>query len=387
MLHSENSYDYIFAGFGLSGMTLFHELSKRQGFTEKNVLILDLDEKDQNDRTWSFWAAHDHEYGHLAKKTWKKSSFIDQKGARINIDLQVYTYFTIEGLDFYKYIKEKIARFPNVEWKKECVAEVSRKGKVKTERSSYEGEIVFRSYFQKSDFKPSMAKYFLWQHFYGYIIKTKEEVFDDTRFTIMDYSRSDHKLTNFFYILPFKNNEALVEFTEFSQTVYSESEYIAKLEDYIAKELRIGDYEIQKVEFNAIPMTDFRLPKLVSPRLIQIGSLAGDLKPSSGYGFARTVANNKKLAQMIDKHAYNEKELQSSPTYHGFDAAVLYLMQTQRVHGGLIFASLFRKLGGDFVFRFLDEKCGPWELFKITLASPKKWQFVRFFILRFFGKA
>ncbi len=387
MLIPEKSYDYIFAGFGLSGMTLFHELSKQKDFAQKKVLILEPEQKIENDRTWSFWAADNHEYGHLAKKKWQKANFVDQKGITINLDLKDYSYFTIEGQTFYQFIHKQLAQWSNIEWRYEKIVNVLESGQVETDKACYNGNLVFRSYFQKSDFKPSMSKYFLWQHFYGYVIKTKSDVFDEKRFTIMDYGCSDKDLTNFFYILPFKSNEALVEFTEFSPNLYSEREYRAKLEDYISRKLQISDYEIQEVEYNAIPMTDFRLPKLVSSRLIQIGSLAGDIKPSSGYAFARTVANNKLLAEMIAKKLFDEKDLQSSSTYQGFDAAVLYLMQTQRLHGGLIFASLFRKLGGDFVFRFLDEKCGALELFRITLASPKKWQFVRFFILRFFGKA
>jgi len=387
MTETSPSYDYLFAGFGLAGMSLFYELSKQANFAQKKILIIEPNEKNENDRTWSFWAAKDFEFGHLAVKKWLDGRFIDQSGKVIELKLNEFNYYSIEGLSFYNFIKTKLAECPNVSWRKEKILSVQENGQVQTEKANYSSELVFRSYFQKSDFDPAMSKYFLWQHFYGYLITTPNTVFDDGQFTLMDFSQSDPDLTDFFYVLPINKNKALIEFTEFSQDLYSQEEYQEKLESYIKDALKITEYNIEQVEYNAIPMTDFNLPVFVSPKLINIGSLAGYVKPSTGYAFTRTIDYNKRLARMIATRNFDARQLQSSKTYQAFDAAVLYLIQHKRVHGGMIFASLFRKLGGDFVLRFLDEKCGPWELFKITVASPKKWQFVRFFILKFFRRA
>ena len=204
----------------------------------------------------------------------------------------------------------------------------------------------------------------------------------------MDYRYTDAHLTNFFYVLPYANNEALVEFTEFSGKIYSEAEYKKKLEDHISQNLGIDDYEIVLIEYNAIPMTDFQMRTVQSKNVINIGSLAGYLKPSSGYGFMRTIERNKKLAKsIISGEKLTEKSLNSSATYKAFDDAVLYLIATKRMHGASIFANLFKARGASFVFRFLDEKLNAWGLFLVTLSSPQKWQFVRYFILRFLGKA
>jgi lycopene beta-cyclase len=378
---STDKFDYIFAGFGLSGMSLLYELSKNKNFKEKSVLIIDRDTKESNDRTWSFWHNGENDFTHLAKKTWKNGWFYAQDGLEIALDLENYSYSTIEGIDFYNFVNKHLKRFSNIHRVYQDLVHVSDEGKVLTNEREYIGELVFKSYFDKLDFQKRNSNYFLWQHFFGYVIKTEKPAFDANRFVLMDYRFSDEKRTNFFYILPYSETEALVEFTEFSAHKYTESNYKEMLLNYIHEHLNITNYQIEQVEFNAIPMTDFQLKTVVSKHVINIGSMAGYVKPSSGYAFTRTLERNKKLAALIDANIpVNETQLNSSKTYKAFDNAVLYLMQTEKVHGGLIFSSLFERRSADFVFKFLDENANAFELFQIMLASPKKMEFIKYFI-------
>ncbi len=375
------NFDYIFAGFGLSGMSLLYELSKHEDFEHKKVLIIDRDKKDTNDRTWSFWHNTPHDFLHLAKKTWKNGWFYAQDGSEIALDLKTYNYSTIEGVDFYDFINKYLGQFSNIQRVYTDVRSVSDNGHVFTQDAEYNGRLVFRSYFDKGDFQKQKSNYFLWQHFYGYVLKTEKPFFDENRFVLMDYRFSDERRTNFFYILPYSPTEALVEFTEFSAHLYAQEEYKAKLEQYIHEHLNLEHYQINHVEFNAIPMTDFQMQTIVSENVINIGSLAGYVKPSSGYAFTRTLERNKNLAALIAKGTrLKEHHLNSTSTYKAFDNAVLYLMQNEKVHGGLIFSSLFDKLSADFVFKFLDEQANSIELFQIMLASPKKFEFIKYFI-------
>lgn len=379
-------FDYIFAGFGLSGMSLIYELSKHDDFHSKQILVIDSDLKNINDRTWSFWTNQKNDFVHLARKSWKKGLFFAPDQSKIPLKLRDYTYHTIEGIDLYNFIWDYLKQYKNVLRVQERIINIEEDGKVITTEKKYWGNLVFRSYFNKSDFNPGLSKYFLWQHFYGFVIKTPFDCFDSEEFTLMDYRKTDSKRTNFFYILPYSKNEALVEFTEFSAKLYSENEYRRMLEQHIKNDLNISQYSITQTEYNAIPMTDFQLNMFVSENVINIGSLAGYVKPSSGYAFTRTLERNKMLATMLkNNNKLDLDKLNSSSTYKAFDNAVLYLIQQEKVHGGLIFASLFKSLGGDFVFKFLDEKATPYELFKIMWSSPKKIEFIKYF-LRYRGK-
>jgi lycopene beta-cyclase len=230
------------------------------------------------------------------------------------------------------------------------------------------------------------SRYFLWQHFFGLRIRTKDKQFNSEEFVLMDYSQTHEKRTSFFYVLPFADNEALVEFTEFSNHQYTRKEYEALVQDYIRNTLGIDSYEIVEEELNAIPMTDFQVKTIASKNVINIGSLAGYVKPSSGYAFTRTVERNQILARQIHEgNPLSEKTLNSTKTYKAFDNAVLYLIATEKVHGGLIFSNLFKKLNAGFIYRFLDEKIGAFGLFQVMLSAPRKIEFIKFFI-KFRGK-
>jgi hypothetical protein len=213
-------FDYIFAGFGLSGMTLFYELSKDPDFAKKSVLIVDRDAKTQNDRTWSFWAEKDIEFQHLVKKQWKRGEFYAMSGEHIPLRFENHCYNTIEGADFYAFMNQFVSEFSNVQRIQADILSLSNAGILQTNRGDFSGKLVFRSFFDKSDFKPESARQFIWQHFYGYVIKNTDNQFDTDTFTFMDYRHTDAKLTNFLYVLPYTSNEALIEFTEFSPKLY-----------------------------------------------------------------------------------------------------------------------------------------------------------------------
>lgn len=379
-------YDYIFAGFGLSGMTLLNELLKNEDSRKKRILILDLDRKQSNDRTWSFWHKEDFEFANLAKKTWNQGVFKCIDGTQIIFNQEDYQYSTIQGIDFYKAMFDRFSNYQNLDFRWEKILKVSPEGIVHTEENTYTGGFVFNSFFLKEDFEKIKRNYFVWQHFFGVRIRTKEKIFNPQQFVLMDYSQTHEKRTNFFYVLPFSENEALVEFTEFSNHQYTHSQYDKLVRDYISETLKIEDYEVEEEELNAIPMTDYQIKTVLSHKVINIGSMAGYVKPSSGYAFTRTVERNKILAKhILENKSITENTLSSSKVYKAFDNAVLYLISTEKVHGGLIFGNMFQKMSAGFIYRFLDEKIGAIGLFKVMLSAPKKWEFIKYF-LKYRGK-
>jgi lycopene beta-cyclase len=142
-------FDYIFAGFGLSGMTLFYELSKDPDFRNKTVLIVDRDAKNQNDRTWSFWADAAIDFQHLVKKQWKRGDFYTMQGEHLPMDFGNFTYNTIEGADFYAFMNQYVEGFENVERLQTDIVSLNDAGELKTLSGDFKGEWVFRSYFDQ----------------------------------------------------------------------------------------------------------------------------------------------------------------------------------------------------------------------------------------------
>lgn len=377
------TYDYIFAGFGLSGMSLLVEMSRYPDFSKKKVLVVDVDDKKKDDRTWSFWSKEMYGLEAVVKKSWNKGYVLNRAGERIDLGLKSYQYHTLNGIDYYNYVRNQLQAFTNIEYVKEEINTAHPNGNVQTSTNHYEGGNVFVSYFKREDVKPQANTVFLWQHFKGWLIKAQPGTFQPNEFLMMDYRTSSQDRTNFFYVLPFDDATALIEFTEFSNDFYSQEAYDGKLKNYIQDILGIVDYEVQETEFNAIPMTDYLMENPVQGKLIHIGTLAGYIKASSGYAFTRTLEKNRRLAKLVMENKVIKKSLlQSSAKYVKFDRTMLDVMANRDVQGAEIFPALFQALGGEAMLDFLDERSTLWQELQVMMAVPERWKFVKSFMSR-----
>ncbi|HBS52631.1 MAG TPA: lycopene cyclase, partial [Flavobacterium sp.] len=48
-------YDYIFTGAGLSALMTVYKMVLSKKFQTKRILLIDVNAKQTNDRTWCFW--------------------------------------------------------------------------------------------------------------------------------------------------------------------------------------------------------------------------------------------------------------------------------------------------------------------------------------------
>lgn len=375
------NYDFIFAGFGLSGMSLLHEMSKYDGFENYQVLVIDMDKKQQNDRTWSFWSKELYGYESAVRKSWQTGFVIEESGKSIPLELKDYKYHTIRGIDFYNLIKKELANFSNITFIYDKIETVEKNGLVKCKKHQFKGKKVFKSYFLREEIPINLGNTFVWQHFKGWIIKTEQPAFNKDEFILMDYRDCSDDKTNFVYVLPYTNDTALIEFTEFSSDFYTEKEYNDKVRTYIQKYVTTENYEIIEEEFNAIPMTDHQFEGLIEGNIIKIGTIGGYVKASSGYCFTRTIEKNIRLAKAImEKEEITDETTQSPFRYAMYDSAMLNLLADGVLLGKNIFPSMFKTLKGDNVFKFLDERMNfPQEVWMMS-SVPKKWHFIKFFM-------
>jgi len=373
-----DNYDYIFSGFGLSGMTLLMEMRKHHGFSDLDILVLDKSTKIANDRTWSFWSDEDLEYLPLCAKSWKQSSIYRREGHKVPITFNDYTYYTVYGKDFYRYVFDTISSYDNVTFVHAEISSLESKTVTTADGTEYHGRNIINSAFDKSDIPTDKSDVFLWQHFYGWFISFEEEIIDDSEFVMMDYRKCDPDKTNFFYQLPFSNTDVLIEFTEFSNGEYTEEEVTPRIKNYISD--RYGDkkYKILHKEINAIPMTDYKRELVRSDGVINIGTIAGYVKASSGYAFTRTIEKNKILAQkLMQGTPISNRSSNAERVFSIFDRTLLRLMANNIVHGYEVNPPLFENQKGDFVIRFLQEKIPLFQLVKIVMPMPKKIHFVK----------
>ena len=254
-------YNYIFTGSGLSALMTVYEMILSENFNDKTILLVDENLKKTNDRTWCFWDDSARFEGIISKK-WEQALFANNRFER-NLDLKPYRYNMIRGLDFYNLVFELISKQKNIHFANQKIIsfeEFETNCVVKTETEQYSCNKIFNSIFNPTIVTQQTKYPLLQQHFIGWFIKTKEDVFNPNCATFMDFSVEQRGNTRFMYVLPTSRNEALIEYTLFSKDLLDKKEYEEEIEIYI-KKLNITEYQIVDKEQGNIPMTCFNFWK------------------------------------------------------------------------------------------------------------------------------
>ncbi|HSU49808.1 MAG TPA: lycopene cyclase family protein, partial [Segetibacter sp.] len=211
-------YDYIICGAGAAGLSLLMRFMQHSAFEEKKILVVDKAPKNKNDRTWCFWEKQPGVFEKIVHHQWQQvkfhSAFIDSL-----LDLTPYTYKMIRGIDFYNYVYSEASNHKNIEFlygNVQAVGNAGNEGMVVVDGEQYTARYVFNSIqFNKSAVPP--GKYYLLQHFKGFVIETEAKHFNPSQATLMDFRVSQSSGTSFVYVLPTSENKALVEYTLFSE--------------------------------------------------------------------------------------------------------------------------------------------------------------------------
>lgn len=388
--------DFVFAGAGLSGLSLALEMVQQPFFQDKTWILLDRDDKNSNDRTWCFWATEQEPLPPVVYKKWEKCVFYASDLTK-NMQIAPYQYHMVRGIDFYQWAFDTLSKYPQVTRVKAHILEIdAENGRVQTDVGIFEAEMVFNSAQYSVNQKqhtvdgarwtsqpepPSLpldSPYtFLLQHFKGWTIECSSPAFDSEAVTFMDYRLEQHGETRFVYVLPLSEIRALVEFTVFSPTLCTPETYDTELRRYISEVLNIQDFRVEETEFGVIPMTDLPLPVRAGGRIWNIGTAGGMVKASSGYAFLRTQRMIRRfVADWVQNSQPNAQKLRSAPLYQALDSIMLRVLKNGSVSGKTFFTMLFQKLPAKLVFRFLDEDASFREVLRI-LSAPPTWPFFR----------
>ena len=355
-MKAANQYDYIVTGAGCAGLSLLMHMIHSRQFANKRILLLDQDAKNKNDRTWCFWEKENSLFEPIIYKQWKQLWFhADGFSSLLHID--PYTYKLVRGIDFYEYCLDTIMRQKNIEFKQALVGEIAsgdNETYVIAGGERYTAEYVFNSIlFDKPSLKPH--HYWLLQHFTGWVIETEQDVFDPSKANLMDFRTDQSKGTTFFYVLPFSENKALIEYTLFSKSLLSKSDYEQALTTYLDRNFHGAAYQIIEREFGVIPMTNFSFP-VKQNNIINIGTAGGQTKGSSGYTF-RFIQKN---AQAIVKGMIEKKDpaayLSLQKRFQFYDSVLLNILDGEKMPGDVIFTQLFKKNKATDVLSFLDNE-------------------------------
>jgi len=365
----EKIYDYIICGAGASGLILASSMLDDKYFLNKKILLIEKENKTLNDRTWSFWEKKDGKFDHLVSKSWHIAQF-NSSNNNLKFNLAPFIYKTIRSSDFYKKLFEKLKLSAQIKIIKQEVQKiVNNKNEVivYTNSKKFVGKYVFSSILKKELLKNSSFPY-LKQHFEGWFIKTKKPFFDENQTTLMDFSINLKNDTRFIYILPFKSNEALIEFTLFSKSILKKPEYEKVLKKYLTSK-GINSYEIIEKEKGIIPMTCYPFEKQNDSRVLFIGTAGGWTKASSGYTFKNIINKTELLINFLKKENDLTK-FNLKSRFNFYDLILIDVLYNYNHLGDKIFSSLFRNNKPNKVFKFLDEKTNFLDELKIMYSFP-----------------
>ena len=343
-------FDYIIIGGGCAGLSLAYEFEINDKLKTKTLAIIEPRKKYERDKTWSFWKVFNHNFEDCVIKNWNNFTInIAEKFHELNN--KEFPYQSVDSGKFYTKINLKLSKNPNVKFFKNINEINSKKS------------IIFNSVFN-GDFDRSN----LWQHFKGIEIETPKNIFDDEIINLMDFNCDQRKDVHFFYTLPFSKNKALVETTWLS-SLEDESlmDYDLQLENYIKNNLGIKDYKINFTEKGAIPL--FRPVLKTNDNVINIGSIGGMTRLSTGYTFLNIQEHSKYLCRNID-NIKNSKIFNLGKKYDFLDKIFLKVIKNYPERMPEIFYKMFQN-SSNKIIKFLSNKSNFFDDLSIILKMPK----------------
>jgi lycopene beta-cyclase len=373
-LNQRHKYDYIIGGAGLAGLTLAWQLLKGGLLEDKNLLLIDADDKKLNDRTWSFWSEPKKWLLDLPiSQTWSKA-VVKGKDFNSSQALNPYRYYKIEGLDFYQFIFKELSKSSQVTFIQDIItSEDANERTVITKKSKFHYQsYFFKSYFLADELSKlkSPKKHFIWQHFMGWKIKSPKAIFKEDEVTYMDMQVAEVDAgLSFAYILPESETVALVEYTLFSAELWNQEDYESALKNYIKNNLGITEYEILEEEFNKIPMTTSSFASR-NKGIIPIGTLAGTVKPSTGYSFVRNYKHIQLIIKTL-KDKTDDFRLSQSRRFQFYDEVLINVLHERKSTGHTVFGMLYKRNKLPQLLKFLNEDTNLWEEIKIMNTVPK----------------
>nr|WP_299382539.1 lycopene cyclase family protein [Allomuricauda sp.] len=368
-----SNYDYIIIGAGAAGLQLAAALGNDPYFSNRSILVIDKDDKTKNDRTWCFWEEGTGGFEPILSHQWSRIKFAG-KELDLSTKLHPYNYKMVKGLDLYNYYVPKVKAYPNINWVQEEVlklVETEAHVEVITQNSKYRGKQVFNSKFDRSKMMGQTKYPVLQQHFLGWFVKTGKPVFNPDEATFMDFSIPQNGNTRFMYVLPFSENEALLEYTLFSEKLLEKSEYEQGIREYIAEKLGGTPYEILETEQGCIPMTCYPFHKENSDRIFHMGIAGGWAKPSTGFTFYNTYKEIKRVVATL-KDSKSLKSLNKRDKFWFYDLLLLDILYKDNHLGGAIFESMFKRRKVELILKFLGNGTSFREDLKIISACPKR---------------
>jgi len=379
---SSNIYDYIFTGAGASAGLILLEMHRHDMLRNKKILLIDPESKTTNDKTYCFWAEPAEpvisDLKALIEYSWIKTG---NSPSEIQ-SLSPLQYCQISSISLYRAVEALAVsyKFDRHFGTASVISSTDNIPCVEAGHKTFNGSLIFDSRpprFLAADSGQSH----LWQSFSGWRVQLTDADFDTSVFRMMDFNIPQDGNTQFVYLLPYTDKEALVEVTRFGQEPITQEEAEQHLDNYIRHEF--GGYKILATETGCIPMSNTSIESDLKDGVIPLGARNYHIKPSTGYAFKTMFYQAKDIVGSIIENSKNsdpqfagkfaKKYTKTKPPVNRFaffDALLLWILLHKPHWGKPIFETLFRKIEVKHILRFLEEKSNLWQEVQIFARLP-----------------
>jgi lycopene beta-cyclase len=349
-------------------------LLANEATAHKKILLIDREQKLQNDRTWCYWEAGPGFFEQIVTKQWEALDFFSNSYSS-PLSIAPYKYKLIRGIDFYNHCMHTIQQHPNVKMVyDEVIAFSGNTVQLKNSAIDCSSALVFSSLYMPAE--KQKGGHYLLQHFKGWVVETAQPAFAPEKATLMDFRVSQQHGAGFVYVMPLTSHKALVEYTLFTASLLQQEQYDTALKNYLQQFLDISTYKITETEFGVIPMTSAAMPAM-QDGVYLIGTAGGQTKASTGYTFQFI---QKQAAAITANLAAGKTPFAGKSFTHRrfriYDNTLLRILAHQKIPGDEIFARLFKKNKANAIFKFLDNETSFAAELKIMTTVPQ-WTFIK----------
>ena len=365
-------YDILFAGAGLSGLSLAARLAASPD--PPRMLLVDPRQDESSDRTWCHWQLREGIFADAITHRWHRWNVRDGHNAA-GASSQDTPYVRIPSDRLSQIARRKIAACPCAEllsgMSVASIEEASDRSVVHLSNGRrIESSWVFDSRPLQNDNAP-------WrQIFRGLELHSPEAKLDTSAVTLMDFQSAGPEGIRFFYVLPLDAHTALVEDTWLVPSHKTPAFSDDAIVSYASKTLGKTHWQIRHQEEGNLPMgfspsAHSASSAVEKKHIIPWGTTAGAVRASSGYAFSRIQAASERMATAWQRTGRpDQSAVHGSQLLDWMDRVFLRAMTNQPERVPEYFVRLFQRVPPAALVRFLESEPSPADIPQVMRALP-----------------
>lgn len=375
--------DVLILGAGCAGLSLAARLAA-QGGSAPRVALLDARTGYSDDRTWCFWRHRGAQITHLVSHEWSRLE-VASDAESYSVDCSAAPYAMIRSIDFYRDAVARIDGNAHLQrfLGRPALGEVARQeGRwvVQTPAGPLEA-------FKVVDTRPPRALFagaaLVWQSFLGMEVTIADARsggglgWDPAKAVLMDFRGTPAGRIVFTYLLPLSETRALVEVTELSSHPRTASDLKAEWHHALRRRLGGEPFQVERQEFGTLPMgiqvsasAGQRRRSEMARSMVRAGSMAGALRPSTGYAFQRIQQWAEACAGRLAEGGDPIGHAPDPWWMRGMDTLFLRVLRSRPELAPELFTSMFGKVAPPAMIRFLNDRATVFDLAAVAAGLP-----------------